>query len=198
MTHPIPQIPHMEESGLAYFKTALTNSNCYLEYGSGGSTIYAAVTQQVPVIISVESDKKWAHTIRQSLLSCSKSLVYIQDCDIGKVAPWGVPKNNAKINDYWRYMCLPWTTASTHHHVPDLILIDGRFRVASFLFSLISAVPGTPILFDDYLDRPEYFIVETFCPLKESKGRMGIFHVTKDFSLPEICQTIAQYAIVVD
>ena len=35
--------------------------------------------------------------------------------------------------------------------VPDLILIDGRFRVCCFLSSLKYGNVGTKILFDDYL-----------------------------------------------
>jgi hypothetical protein len=43
---------------------------------------------------------------------------------------------------------------------PELILIDGRFRVGSFLTSYQRAIPGTIILFDDYYSRPEYHFVE--------------------------------------
>jgi hypothetical protein len=79
---------------------------------------------------------------------------------------------------------------------PDTVLIDGRLRVAFFLYSLVSARVGTGILFDDHLDRPQYFVVEKFCSLESRHGRMGSFTTTKHFSIPDICDAIAQYWLV--
>jgi hypothetical protein len=95
------------------------------------------------------------------------------------------------------YMAQPWRLAKHHNLVPDTVLIDGRFRVASFLFSLLSARIGTTILFDDYVDRPVYFVVEQSCPLTSLCERMGLFHAAKNFSITEICENIAKYAIEV-
>lgn len=49
-------------------------------------------------------------------------------------------------------------------------MIDGRFRVACFLYSLLCAETGTVILFDDYSLRFRYHLVEDFCPKVESHG----------------------------
>ncbi len=189
--------PHMDPEGLAAFKEALIPSRCYLEYGSGGSTLYAAHVAKVPTIISVESDVQWKLKV-EAAIGDSKSRVHIDHWDIGETGEWGNPKNAARIGNYWGYMAQPWHTAKAQNLVPDTILIDGRFRVASFLFSLLSARVGTTLLFDDYLDRPAYFVVEGFCPLDRKRGRMGIFVVTKNFAIPAICETIARYSIIVD
>src|SRR5699024_4064786 len=50
---------------------------------------------------------------------------------------------------------------------PDVVLIDGRFRVACFLTSVLYANPNTKIIFDDYTDRTYYHIVETVLPKKD-------------------------------
>jgi hypothetical protein len=71
-----------------------------------------------------------------------------------------------------------WDQLKERKFEPDLIFIDGRFRVATFLMSLINA-PGAKIIFDDYMDRPEYQIVETILPLSYSVGRLGIFEIPK-------------------
>jgi len=71
------------------------------------------------------------------------------------------------------YVASPWR----HQVKPDLVLIDGRFRVACFLHSLLNAEPGTRIIFDDYNNRPHYHLVEEFCPTEEREGRQALFLV---------------------
>jgi len=195
MSEVVQPTPHMEVEGLKYFQEAATRSRCYLEYGSGGSTVYAVNVAQIPVVISVESDKVWYEKVKASVTSPICKL-YLEYCDIGAVSDGGTPKSKEKVENFWRYMATPWHAAKRYGLVPDTILIDGRFRVASFLFSLVSARSGTVILFDDYSDRPQYSVVEGFCQLAEKHGRMGVFLATKNFSVSEICEKIAEYSIL--
>ena len=58
---------------------------------------------------------------------------------------------------------------------PDVVLIDGRFRVACFLYALIHTKPGTVIIFDDYADRPEYHVVEEVISPVEVDQRQAKF-----------------------
>jgi hypothetical protein len=190
----IQPAPHMDGEGLACFKEALASSRCYLEYGAGGSTVYAATVAKIPSIISVESDGAWKAKVWESIKD-SQSRVHIEHWDIGEVGDWGSPKTSDKIGNYWGYMARPWHIAKTQTLVPDTVLVDGRFRVASFLFSLLKARIGTTILFDDYLDRPGYFPVEEFCPLAAKHGRMGVFSVSRNFAVADICEKIARYSI---
>src|ERR1700733_7703615 len=60
-------VPHMEEEGLECFKQVVAGSSCYLEYGSGASTIYASTIAKTKVIISVESDPDWVAKVRKGL-----------------------------------------------------------------------------------------------------------------------------------
>jgi len=193
----IPQTPWMDPEGLVTFKQFAEKSNCYLEFGSGGSTVYITKNTNIKTIISVDSDKKWVLDITDAIKASKKEII-IQHCDIGEVIDWGVPKNKNRIENYWQYMSMPWKYANQKNHKPDLILIDGRFRVACFLYSLLCAEINTTILFDDYTVRPEYFIVEQFCKLDHTAGRMGIFRVAKDYEITEICRSIAQYSLIPD
>jgi hypothetical protein len=88
MSTNISPTPSMDELGLSYFKEAVNNSKCYLEYGSGGSTIFAANVAKVPSVISVESDKKWNENVKSSVDN-SISNLYIEHCDISEVIEWG-------------------------------------------------------------------------------------------------------------
>ena len=62
--------------------------------------------------------------------------------------------------------------------VPDLILIDGRFRVSTFL-SCVLKFPGAKVLFDDYVDRENYHVVESVIKPKRTVGRIAEFKVPK-------------------
>ena len=186
--------PSMDEFGLLCFKKSIKNSKTYLEYGSGGSTVFAANVAKVPTIISIESDKKWNENVKLSIEN-STTQFWIEHCDIGEVGDWGVPKNMDKAQNFWQYPFQPWDTANKNSLIPDTVLIDGRFRVASFLTSLMFSQEGTLILFDDYFDRPHYFVVEEFCKYPEKHGRMGAFISNKNFSNVELTRMIAKYTL---
>jgi hypothetical protein len=185
--------PSMDEGGFKFFDRTMNNTSCLLEYGSGGSTSYAANIKKIKKIISIDTSEEWIHKVCNSI-SDGNTEIFIDHCDLGPVGDWGVPIDRERSADFWRYMVRPWQIAKENNLVPDAILIDGRFRVASFLYSLISARVGTVIMFDDYLDREHYFIVEKYCKLHERHGRMGVFYVNNNYSLTEIVESIAEYS----
>ena len=61
--------------------------------------------------------------------------------------------------------------------MPDVVLIDGRFRVACFLTSLLKSKVGAVIIFDDYSDRNHYHVVEEFVEVSHLEQRQAIFVV---------------------
>lgn len=187
--------PHMDNEGLRCFESTLATSKCYLEYGCGGSTLYACQIAKVPCVIAVDSDKSWISRVQENLGNSGSTELYIQYCDIGVVGNWGKAKTRDRIDTFWQYMCMPWDLAQEKRLVPDTVLIDGRFRVASFLYTLIAAEEGVKVLFDDYFDRPHYFVVERFCKPTERRGRMAVFSVCKHFNLTELVSRIAEYSI---
>lgn len=195
MSPTIGSRPLMDESGFACFEASLKQSHCYLEYGAGSSTVYACNAAKIKTVISVESDQKWADEVRSHLAGTTSNL-HLQHCDIGPVSAWGVPVNGDRVQDFWQYMVAPWTIAGRIGELPDTILIDGRFRVAAFLYSLLCARVGTRILFDDYFDRPPYSVVEEFCTLSERHDRMAVFIATKTYSITGIAAKIAQYSVI--
>lgn len=187
--------PHLNKKGLTIFEQYVSNATCYLEYGSGASTWHA---HQLGAqhIISVDSSEDWNKTVKSHLKDANNiDLLY---CDIGPVGNWGRPVNDKGIRDYHTYMVSPWRVAHEKNLEVDLIMIDGRFRVACFLYSLLCAKAGTVILFDDYGHRFRYHIVEKFCRKVDSYGRMAKFYVEKDYDLPELVATIAKYSIIKD
>ena len=83
---------------------------------------------------------------------------------------------------------------------PDVVLVDGRFRVACFLTSLIEAVENTIIIFDDYADRHHYHVVERFLKPFKCCGRQAFFRVqsmtTQDRK--KVLEMISKFEYVMD
>src|SRR5690606_38566989 len=105
----------------------------------------------VRTIYSVETDNAYLEGIKswfREHKTTSKFFPIL--ADIGPTAKWGKPTDRSQVENWPNYASLPWKLASENQHLPDLVLIDGRFRVASFLMSLLCAPAQKTILFDDY------------------------------------------------
>lgn len=195
MSEDVELQPAMDAKGLSFFRNQISKSKCFIEYGCGGSTYHAAMIAKVPNIISVDTSKLWVDKVKRSL-SNSGSHLDLFHCDVGEIGNWGTPINGDRHKHFWRYMVHPWTQAKKLSLEPDLVLVDGRFRVASCLYSLVAATEGTLIMFDDYLDRKKYAVVEDFCQIKEVHGRMAVFCVDKKYAVDEIVAAIAQNSVL--
>lgn len=167
------------------FQRRLAGSHCYLEYGCGGSTRYAASVARVGRIVSVDTDLTWIQRVSESLAGTA-SLIEMVHFDIGPVGKWGRPTGATRTFAYPQYMTAPWRAARRRGWEPDTVLIDGRFRVSAFLYSLIAARAGTTILWDDYNVRPGYSVVEAFIEPVERSGRMARFEAGGDLDMPAL------------
>lgn len=172
--------PFMEKEGISLLEERLKKIDVFLEYGAGGSTVFAAELG-VKNIHSVESDKSFLEAVQKKVASlCPSAKVNPYFVNIGKTGDWGHPTNRESANLWPNYCVAPWQEILKNNQFPDLILIDGRFRVACFLASLLLAKEGTIILFDDYMDRPQYHIIEKYLKPNKTAGRMGEFIVKSD------------------
>lgn len=144
-----------------------------LEYGSGGSTRMAA---EMPgkYVLSVESDRDWAIDLQHEIDNAAlPSPAIIWHVDIGPTGAWGRPKDDSAHERFHRYPLAIWDQPFFRH--PDLILIDGRFRTACLAAACLRITRPVTVLFDDYVDRPKYHMVEQFAQPVETVGRMAIF-----------------------
>jgi hypothetical protein len=144
-----------------------------LEYGSGGSTVLAA--KAGARVTSVESDKAWAERLTEHLAGLSTTAV-VHHVDIGATKEWGRPSGFDGAARYHRYALSVWDRPDLG--VPDLVLIDGRFRAACLAAVMLRATRPTTVLFDDYTPRPSYHRVEKLARIEEIVGRMARFTVT--------------------
>lgn len=145
-----------------------------LEYGSGGSTALAA-ERGVPCL-SVENDRRWARSVRHWIdAACPGHRVTLRTVYIGPVRKWGRPSQTQAPLWRWRYPAYPRTPWRPLPVSPDVILIDGRFRPACFLTALARIDRPATILWDDYLSRPDYRVVERHLAPARMVDRMAVF-----------------------
>jgi hypothetical protein len=179
---PVPDAPTMPALGALRLDELLRASHCYLEYGAGGSTVKACELG-VSVVVSVESDRDWLDAlVRKIARRPSASQLIPLHIDLGPVKDWGFPVSEAHWKNYSNYPLRAWEECIRRGLKPDLVLIDGRFRVACFMATLLFAQPGCRVLFDDYGDRPECAIVERFVRPSAMVGRIAEFIVPAELS----------------
>lgn len=154
------------------FRDAVARSTNYSEWGSGGSTLYVEKSN-AELLCSIESDSSWATAIGGLT---GGAVRYI---DIGPLEAWGYPRDYSGRQRYVEYAEAPFRDGLS----PDCLFIDGRLRVACFLTALLNCRPGTIIVFDDYVKRPRYHVVEEFLEPMTRGVRQAVFYVPDDLAL---------------
>ena len=161
------------------------------EYGSGYTTIYA-VNFAKKYTISAETSKEWFNKVYKFL--DKNTLLRLIWIDVGETGYWGWPNSYSKSENFKKYFNALWEKDQK----PDFVLIDGRFRVATFLSTLKFAKPGTYILFDDYVNREKYKIVENFEKPIETNNTQAIFKVSDKYNIQKIDEYISKFEFVMD
>lgn len=183
----IASVPHMPEQGIARMATLMRQARCYQEFGTGGTTMMARQLG-VQQVVAVESDWLWMEALRLKLAADSAlpTGMHLLHIDIGPTGAWGFPPTDARWKQFRDYPLAPWEHCRAHGLVPDLVLIDGRFRCACFLATCLMAAPGTRVLFDDYYDRPDYHCVEQFLKPQGAVDRMAEFVVSESLASQDL------------
>lgn len=173
------------------FVEAVSACTVYGEYGCGASTIWCVNNTTVP-IISVDSSAEWISRVRDH--SERRNGLKMVHVDLGELGDWGRPVAYGRRSAFSDYIAAPWS----HDAKPDLILVDGRFRVACFLQSLVNANEGATILFDDYTERRHYHVVEEFVERVATCGTMAKFVVPTKLDRDAIVEEIKAFTYVMD
>lgn len=174
-----------------FIKQKYTNTTSIVEYGSGGSTLIGAQSERT-TIFSVESDPNWTKKIRDWLrFEPQKGKVVFNHVDIGPTKEGGFPQDETRRSAWINYSMSVWERGDLIH--PDIVLVDGRFRVACFLATMMNIRRPTTVLFDDYTDRPHYHVVEEFFVPVQTVGRMAVFEVRPRALHPSELRKFASY-----
>ena len=161
------------------FRKALDGAHQYLEFGCGTSTEYVASNHNCE-IRSVETDVEWAGRIQASV-GDKADIIHL---DLGPVGRWGRPVGYSRRSEFERYCEIGFQ----NNYSPEVVLLDGRFRVAVFMTALLRTAPGTALIFDDYPVRPYYHVVEEVISPSEVTDYQAKFVTPKELNEEELVE----------
>lgn len=165
----------MPEAEAELLRQHYEDADVILEYGSGGSTVMAS-EMEGKHITSVESDKAWWKMMMEWFETnpASKgSTVDMLYADIGPTREWGHSKDERSWKQFAQYPLAVWEMDELR--APDVVLVDGRFRVGCALATAYNIKQSTVLLFDDYTPRKWMHATENFLGQPEITGRMATF-----------------------
>jgi len=183
----------MTKNELELLHSYIYSSVHYLEYGSGESTIYASKVPSIKTIDSVESSEGFINEHLKtndaivSALSTGKLKFYI--INIGETIAWGEPKDDSQKHLWPNYSLSVFSQKSKH----DLVLVDGRFRVACVLNYITNTPDNCILLIHDFWNRPEYHIVLKYLDVKKQVDTLGVFQKKSDIDRKEVQSLIRIY-----
>jgi len=192
----VPDDPYLDHESSSQFLSALRGCRFYLEYGSGGSTVSAAKLGKR--FISVDTDRFYLEAVRQKIgtLSAEQHLLY---ADIGLTGPFGTPffkrATSRRVQRWTSYLEAPWRLVRDGDY-PDMILIDGRFRIAAALMCCLHLArsPESRIWVDDSIPYGSYEDIQQYARLIAHVGRMTVFQPNPAVSADALKAGIAKHA----
>ena len=186
----VSEQPSLPEETTSWLRGAIARANFYLEFGSGASTVLAA--NAGVTTISVESDPDFANAVRRALPA--QAPVTVINPDIGWTEEWGYPvvrwKSRARLVKWRAYTDVAHAEIRRRGMFPDLVMVDGRFRVSCALSVADEAKrrgATARLLFDDYAGRSHYHFIERFLGKPEMISRAALFQIGGSGTKP-ICK----------
>lgn len=165
----------MPEAEAAALRAAYAGASAILEYGSGGSTAMAG-EMTGKRIVSVESDRAWVEMMEGWFAANPPaSPVKMIHADVGPTKDWGHPVDDRAWRRFPGYPLDVWESGAAG--APDVVLVDGRFRVGCALATAFHTTRPVMLYFDDYAPRKQYHVVEEVLGPPERIGRMARFQV---------------------
>lgn len=172
----------------------LSTKKVLMQYGCNNTILQAMESPSINSVIAVESNKSISDKFYESVND--KDKLHLMYANIGEVDAAGRPLDDSKFQSFHQYMVLPWALADKYNVMPDVIVIDGPFKVACFLYSLVCAEEGATILFNDFFANEAYAVARDYALLEERHGDMAEFTVQKKFIMSELAAMIAKFSVV--
>lgn len=162
----------------------------YVEFGTGGSTIIACTTVGESVV-SVDSSRHWQDDVMRRLAERRAPITpTFQYVDIGPVAAWGWPTDDSRRGDWPAYYTTLWSLDGACE--ADLYFIDGRFRVACFMETLLRSRTDATIVVHDYA-RSEYQIMGEVAQEIARARTLVAFRKPPDFDEDRVREILAEF-----
>ena len=171
----------------------LTETRSYLEFGMGASTALACQQASIQRIDAVESSARFAQKYYEQSEEIRNNMglgrLVIHQVDIGPVGNWGYPTDESTMGRWRNYPQIVQSLAGQW----DTILVDGRFRVACVLHSLMQVDQRCRIVVHDFWNRNGYHEVLNYVNVDASVDSMGVFRRRPECNNDELMLLAAKY-----
>lgn len=169
------------------FRSYLGKATHYFEFGSGGSTVSAGREPGLQTIYSVESSTEWINKVSAEVPKAK--MLY---ADIGPTGPFGYP-SDPSTRSKWPAYSGAWGRRESGVQ-PDLVLVDGRFRVACILTVLLESEGWNPtVIVHDFWDRPHYHEVLPFFDVVDRVETLAVLKPKQGFDRVEAERMLERY-----
>jgi hypothetical protein len=144
--------PWMSDTEIAKIEKYLDPKYTFLEWGSGGSTLY--FSKLIYKYISIEHDINWYNQIKLEIQNNNLSNVNYLYCSPDN--PIVLPVWEGRTEDFISYINMIDDVPIEKY---DIVLIDGRCRVECAK-KILNYIDKSSIVFiHDFFNRPKYFSV---------------------------------------
>jgi len=177
--------PQLNDNDKIMFYKYLDKCTNYFEYGSGGSTYQAAIRSNIKNIYSVENNSIWYEKMKL-ILKNSSNVKYLY-CNMKTIdGTAGRPAPGSTLEQWIDYSSQIKKLTPEESKEIDVVLIDGRFRVASCLNCFNVLNDDCYIIFDDFLYRPQYHVVLDYYEIieKTDDNRMVVLKKKREKTPP--------------
>ncbi|AJC89596.1 glycosyltransferase family 2 protein [Campylobacter lari] len=180
------------------FLSYAIRSKYYLEFGCGGSTFVVAYSTSA-CIYSVESDLNFINFLsKNEVISASlqNSRLKFFHVDIGETKEWGYPKSLNCKDKFILYS--QYVFSVINPSLIDLIFIDGRFRVACVLNSILNCPKSIYIVHDFFNRKEKYGVVLDFLDCIDSIDTLAVFKVKDNIDVSQVKECYERYKNIAD
>jgi len=181
-----------KEVGL--FNSLLAKTQYFLEFGSGDSTSLAVSHIQIMRIDSVESDREFYESQlshRPEIQNATQDgRLFFHFPDLGETREWGTPVNSDK-----KHLWSLYSSQVFENTIPyDLVLVDGRFRVACALQAIRFLGNSARVLIHDFTIRPQYRVLLRFFEIEDVADTLVLLKRKTDFNNKNFDNCLSTFA----
>jgi hypothetical protein len=169
----------MSRRETALYRSVVRNASGIVEFGCGRSTLLALRHSQA-TIYSVDNDRDWIERLlnrRRVRCAVKSRRLCFHHSDLGPVSEWGWPVSGLSANRTATYCSAVWSRIRNANI--DVVLVDGRFRVACVVEALRRRRTAT-IVIHDFWNRPHYHDILPVLLCTDRVDTLGIFVARAD------------------
>ncbi len=142
----------------------------------------------IKTIHSVDSTIEWINQAQKDNNVKEKVTFHYVDINADP-HNWGQPKDESKIQAWPNYS----SALQNLSYYPDMVFIDGRFRVACALKSIENIRDDSYLIIHDYVNRPQYHIIEKYFQRKDEADTLCILKKKKNIDMDEVSWYLTKF-----